>query len=399
MYDEISDTAVLVGMGETSVLAASAGESARKRGSIFHPAERPPGSWQPLAAALFRERMLDSERLFPCVFGVDAVRKGTLRFAFVPVGPTRLGALADALEEFGEVAESLGNRTSLVCFFEYDPSMVTLEDFRDHFWSLLQGLHDVDGVDWPIGVDTDPENPTWEFCFKGVPLFVVANTPAHRRRHSRYFEYFAVTFQPRFVFDGLAADTPQGRNARRIIRRRLDCYDDVALTPHLGDFGEPGNREWVQYFLDDDNTSLPRAARCPLHVRTPSQVNGEERPAMTNPRFDTGPPPSLPDLLAELLPVQGSLEVQRDQPGKTHSWHAHSLDEELFVLGGDVTLFWHDGSVRRERLCGAGTRISLPAGTVHGSTAGADGAVYVIRPEGGQTADTVFLAPEQYPAP
>jgi FPC/CPF motif-containing protein YcgG len=342
--------------------------------------------------------MLDSTRPFPCIFGVDAVRKGKLRFAFVPVGPARLGALADALDEFGELAESLGNRTSLVCFFEYDPSMVTLEDFRDRFWTLLQRLHDLDAVDWPTGVDSDPENPTWEFCFNGTPYFVVANTPAHRQRRSRYFEYFAVTFQPRFVFDGIAANTPQGRNARQIIRERLGRYDAVALTPHLGNFGEPENREWVQYFLDDDNTPLPRAARCPLHIRTTHQVDSNERPDMKNPRFDTSPPLSLPDRLAELVPVQGSLELQRDQPGKTHSWHTHSLDEELFVLCGEVILFWHDGSVRRERLCGAGTRISLPAGTEHGSTAGADGAVYVIRPEGGQIADTVFLTPDQYPA-
>jgi FPC/CPF motif-containing protein YcgG/quercetin dioxygenase-like cupin family protein len=369
-----------------------------KRSSLFHPAECPPGSWQSLAATLFRERMLDSATPYPCIFGVDAIRKGKLRFAFVPTGPARVGALADALEEFGGVAESLGNRTSLVCFFEYDPALVTIEDFRDHFWTLLQRLHDVDATDWPADVHSDPENPTWEFCFKGTPYFVVASTPAHRQRRSRYFEYFAITFQPRFVFDGLGAATPQGRNAQRIIRKRLGQYDSVALTPHLGNFGEPDNREWVQYFLDDDNTPLPSTARCPLHIQTTHQDNSKERQDMTSPRFDTSPPPSLPDRLAELLPVQGSMELQRDQPGKTHNWHSHSESEELFVLTGEVLLFWNDGSVRRERLCGAGSRIILPAGTVHGSTAGADGAVYVICPEGGQTAETVFLTPEQFPA-
>ena len=83
---------------ETSVLAASAGESNGKRGSIFHPAERPPGSWQPLAATLFRERMLDSERLFPCVFGVDtsAQRKVTRAAITITGAPTHTGrAVAD----------------------------------------------------------------------------------------------------------------------------------------------------------------------------------------------------------------------------------------------------------------------------------------------------------------
>jgi quercetin dioxygenase-like cupin family protein len=118
---------------------------------------------------------------------------------------------------------------------------------------------------------------------------------------------------------------------------------------------------------------------------------------MTDPHFKSRPAPSLPDQLSQLLPLQGSLELQQDQPGKTHNWHMHGLDEDLFVLDGYVTLFWHDSSTRRERRCETGTWITLPAGTIHGSTAGPDGAVYMIRPEGGQTAETMFLAPDQFP--
>jgi quercetin dioxygenase-like cupin family protein len=115
-----------------------------------------------------------------------------------------------------------------------------------------------------------------------------------------------------------------------------------------------------------------------------------------SPQFTRLDVPEISQGLDRLLPEQGSFELQHDQPGKTHNWHFHSLDEELFVLRGDVTLFWHDGEYA-ESHCAAGTWITLPAGTVHGSTAGEQGAVYVIRPEGGRTARTTFLEPAQFP--
>jgi FPC/CPF motif-containing protein YcgG len=102
-----------------------------------------------------------------------------------------------------------------------------------------------------------------------MPLFVVANTPTHEQRQSRYFPCFVVTFQPRFVFDDLGEDTPQGANARKVIRARLHEYDAVPPSPSLDGFGKPNSREWVQYFLDDDNRQPDPgpATRCPFASR------------------------------------------------------------------------------------------------------------------------------------
>lgn len=117
------------------------------------------------------------------------------------------------------------------------------------------------------------------------------------------------------------------------------------------------------------------------------------------PGFSEVPVPVLGAEVAGLLPHQGSLELQNDQPGKTHNWHRHSITEELFVLTGQVVLFWLGEPGRQERVCPAGTWITLPAGTTHGSTAGPDGAIYMIRPQDGATAQTEFLDPAQYPPP
>ena len=84
-----------------------------------------------------------------------------------------------------------------------------------------------------------------------------------------------------------------------------------------------------------------------------------------------GPLPA--DLLA-FLPAQGSIELQRDVPGKVHDFHRHTVDEVLFVIAGSLVFNWEGES----QLCRPGDRIVLPAGTLHRSEAMEEGAVYAI---------------------
>lgn len=231
---------------------------------LVSPAAAPTTGWERDAADRFSRRMLSEQELFPCIFGVDALRKSTLRFSFVPAGGHRTEYLAAALEEFTSAAPELGRRTSLVAFFEPSDELETLGDYERQTWSLLQELHSLDPRPWPADIPHDTESPRWEFCFAGTPMFVVVNTPAHRKRMSRYFEYFCITFQPRFVFDDIAESSPPGKSARKIIRNRLETYDSLPVTPLLGSYGIPGNREWTQYFLDDENRDIPELARCPF---------------------------------------------------------------------------------------------------------------------------------------
>lgn len=235
---------------------------------LYHPHEVPSDGWRHDAATTFSQRMLSDSSLFPCIFGVTAVRKGTVRYSFIPAGDDRIPTLAAALTEFTQIARSLGSRTSLICFFDFEDGVQTLDDYRQHFWALLAELQADDTSEWPPGISDDPADPTWEFSFNSTPMFVVANTPRHTDRRSRQSRYFTVTFQPRFVFDDLKAGTPAGDKARVVIRRRLDTYDTVERTPLLGSFGDPGNVEWSQYFLDDENKPLDLAAGCPIsHAR------------------------------------------------------------------------------------------------------------------------------------
>ena len=101
----------------------------------------------------------------------------------------------------------------------------------------------------------------------------------------------------------------------------------------------------------------------------PSPVDSDFRIFSTT--IDTS---DLRPLIERLLPDQGCIEVQRDVAGKEHAWHRHATDETLVILDGRVRFYWDQG----ETVCGPGTVISLPAGTLHGSVALEGGATYLI---------------------
>ncbi len=78
--------------------------------------------------------------------------------------------------------------------------------------------------------------------------------------------------------------------------------------------------------------------------------------------------------ILNLLPEQGSIELQHDVAGKVHSFHTHPVDEILMIISGRLNFTWDGG----QRIVSAGDTIFLPAGTVHQSEALEGGAVYAI---------------------
>ncbi len=82
---------------------------------------------------------------------------------------------------------------------------------------------------------------------------------------------------------------------------------------------------------------------------------------------------SIDPAILELLPAQGSVELQRDAAGKVHPFHTHPVDEILVIISGRLNFIWEGG----ERVCCAGDTIFLPAGTLHQSEA-LDDSIYAI---------------------
>lgn len=217
-------------------------------------------SWQRMVFAEFESTLESKSRPFPCVFGVSGFKSDQLRYAFLD--PMTPDAVALLLEQYLATAREFGRMTSLVLFSRPGP-VLNIEAYRQQFWTLLDELSSMDTRSQPNGVASRLDDPSWEFSFAGEPIFVVCNSPAHVLRQSRRSTSFMVTFQPRWVFEGITdSDDPAILRALATVRKHLTNFDALAPAPYLGAYGKPENREYQQYFIDDSNA----APVCPFHA-------------------------------------------------------------------------------------------------------------------------------------
>jgi hypothetical protein len=219
--------------------------------------------WKARRYRTFHETLVGSSPAFPCFFAVDAHEAGDLRYLF-PESPGESASehVAEALRAYLEAAPDIAPVTSLVVLFEPPAGRRSAEWYEERFWRLLESLHRHDEASWPSSVPVDPESSQWAFSFAGEPLFLVARAPFYDDRRSRHTPHgLEVTVQPRWVFDGLSADTDRGERVRRTIRARLESYDTVPPHPDIGPYGDDDSREWHQYFLpkvgDDRRAAFP----------------------------------------------------------------------------------------------------------------------------------------------
>jgi len=221
--------------------------------------------WRSKSYDKFQENILDESSPFPCYFAVEAEKKGLARYIFIdsPYDNHELDRLRNGLYQYIGNYRSIGKRTTLVTFFKPSSHNLQAEDYKNQFWHVLQYLADHDPVSWPSDIPQNPEDPKWEFCFAGEPIFVVARAPFYSARKSRYTPYaLEITMQPRGTLDDITGDTKKGQQVRRVIRERLKQYDLIPPHPDIGDYGTEQTREWMQYVLPDTNEES--VVRCPF---------------------------------------------------------------------------------------------------------------------------------------
>ena len=222
--------------------------------------------WKWDAFQSFKQMIADNENTYPCLPGRHGFLSDQLRYAFLddPRKKETMKDIAEVLREYGPLSRDTGAYASLVLFFKTGEELqkaYSVEQFEDLFWSILSGVRLEDKIPWPDGIAEDPDDHTWEFCFQGEPYFAFCATPAHRMRKSRCFPFFLVAFQPRWVFENMNDETSLGRNMKKMIRKRLENYDEVPPHPALKWYGQEDNHEWKQYFLRE-NASSP--TKCPF---------------------------------------------------------------------------------------------------------------------------------------
>lgn len=193
---------------------------------------------------------------YPCHFAVNAERNDSARYLFAGDARDRdaLLKVREGLRQYLERYQSIAKRTTLVVFFKPATGDQSEQEYRDQFWRVLEFLNKRDSEPWPRNIPKDPNDPEWEFCFSGEPMFIVGRAPFYTDRKSRYTPYgLEITIQPRRTLDDISGDTMEGQHARSVIRDRLKDYDDIAPHPDIGDYGDPNTREWKQYLPPTSN--------------------------------------------------------------------------------------------------------------------------------------------------
>ncbi len=217
-------------------------------------------SWKLEAYEHYRGRLRAPE--YPCFFGQSGEVRGEMLYSFI--AGNRLEEMEASMRHFVSlIRTSLHERSSMVAFFEPDPSLTNHTSFVTRFWQVLQFLHEHDR---DPSTDRSPDHPLWEFSFEGCEMFVVGASPTYQRRLSRNLgPGMVLVFQPRSLFLDPETSQPIAGAVRQRIHKRMLAYDGMSVHPDIGFYGDSANREWKQYALPDDNE--PESGTCPFHTR------------------------------------------------------------------------------------------------------------------------------------
>lgn len=232
--------------------------------------------WLDASYETLREQVMHPA--YPCFFGTTAERRGEMFYSFVSGKEKDIRDLPATMQTFAELASLPQYRkNNIAVFFEPDTVPLSHDEYHELFWKTLQHLHNVD-PDPAADQQPEPSHEEWEFSFAGVEMFVVCACPSFKLRHSRNLGAgMVLLFQPRSVFVDTITNKVIGREARNQVRKRLETWDETPAHPDLGFYGDAGNLEWKQYFLDDHNVAAQDA--CPF-LKRQARKNVEEAVAV-----------------------------------------------------------------------------------------------------------------------
>ena len=212
---------------------------------------------------------------FPCIFARQANHLKSGWACFVDSVETEAGrekvrqailAYLDTLKRYSRTRATI---MPLMIVVKPSYPMLSLKEYRDQAWGLFQYLHEHDPEPWPSDTATDPDRGDWSFCFGGIQLFSNVSDPAHQVHKSRNLgDCLVFAMQPRVNFDLVGGNNKKGRQVRKEIRSRAERYEGRPHASHLGFFGMPENREWLQMATKDSEADHDYPAICPFHFKS-----------------------------------------------------------------------------------------------------------------------------------
>lgn len=190
---------------------------------------------------------------FPCTFTGVPFATGEVSFAHHAWNPADedsvlLPAVVADLECLADATRNAPDLLAVLFIDHGGGPAPTLNDEFELARAVVDRVREVHGSEGP-----PPSHSLWTLDCRGVGLFLNFSSANHRARRSRNVgPVLTVIAQARESFDR------KGRAEERVrarIRKRIASYDDVPPHPCLGSYGDPNNREALQYFLGDDPTT------------------------------------------------------------------------------------------------------------------------------------------------
>lgn len=138
--------------------------------------------WQQSAYMDFANTIADEENTFPCVPARMGFLSNHLRYSFIgdPRKEQSIHELAHCLKEFTKSSQTFGKYTTLTVFFHTPQDMLgnyKVEDYQQLFWTILNQLTNIDDLDWPEQIPTDPHTMNGSFVLTVSPILSPAQHP------------------------------------------------------------------------------------------------------------------------------------------------------------------------------------------------------------------------------
>lgn len=200
-----------------------------------------------------------NSRHFPCVFSGRPFATRELYFGLVADPAAVERDVVVLLRKLCEVIRSQPDAIGVIFVDGVDANSID-DDFA-LAGRVVREVMRVNALDRPDVELPGPDDPTWMLWFEDTGLFLNFSSPRHHARRSRNVgSAFTIVAQARESFDRHGRALPRVRGE---IRRRVAEYDDVAPHPCLGDYGDPGSREALQFFLGDGLEPLDPTGHVP----------------------------------------------------------------------------------------------------------------------------------------